>query len=201
MKFEEFEAAWATQPAANPGAMDFAKLKRSLIPGFRRRRRMLSYELFAVAVGLLVAPLLAFVNYHHARPHHVVLFWANLALFLAVYVPVLVYLIRRMQRHLRLLRQSADTLRALTALSLANLEAEMQEYRVARWLTPFLVGLPLLSAYVNNPVTEFGWQPFALRALLIFAILVPVGLVFWLHYRRNLKPDHARQQEFLRQLS
>lgn len=201
MKFEEFETAWAMQPATHPRAMDLTELKRSVIPALRRRSRMLGYGLFCVGFGLLASPLLAVVNYRYARPHNVVLFWVHLALFVAVYVPVLVYLVRRVQRHRQLRRQSADTLRALTAVSLANLESEIQEYRALQWLTPFVVGLPLLSAYVNHPVAAVGWQPFVLRAGLIVAFLMPVAWVIRRHYRQNLVPAYARQKEILRELS
>ena len=77
----------------------------------------------------------------------------------------------------------------------------MKDYLTAWWLPPVLVSFLLLTVYLNFPVTEYGWRPFTLRAGLILGLPLLMGLVFWRHYRVNLKPAQARQKEILRQLS
>jgi len=201
MKFEELEAMWAAQQFANPYAVDLAQLKRFIIPELKRRSRILGYEIFVLSFGLLVTPLLSFVNYLYAPPRNVTGHWVNMLLWEAVFLVLLLYAVRRVRRHLALHRCSTDTLRALTVVSLENIEAEMNDYLTAWWMSPVLIGLLLLTVYLNFPVTEYGWKPFALRAGLILGLPLLMSLVFWRHYRVNLKPAQARQKEILQQLS
>ncbi len=201
MKFEELEAMWAAQQFANPHAVDLAQLKRFIIPELKRRSRILGYEIFVLSFGLLVTPLLSFVNYLYAPPRNVTGHWVNMLLWEAVFLVLLLYAVRRVRRHLALHRCSTDTLRALTVVSLENIEAEMNDYLTAWWMSPVLIGLLLLTVYLNFPVTEYGWKPFALRAGLILGLPLLMSLVFWRHYRVNLKPAQARQKEILQQLS
>ena len=200
MKFEEFEATWANHQPANLPAVSFVELKRTIIPELKRRSRFLGYEMFGVIFGLLIYPVLSVANYNYWGKHNVPWFWVTLPLHTAMSIASLVYVMRRLQRHRALLQQGTATLQAFAAVSVTSIEAEMQEYRVAFWLSPALLSLAFLSGYVGNPV-GYGWTRFALQAGLMLGLAVPMGLVFWRHYRVNLKPAYARQQEILRQLS
>jgi|SRR5688572_11081538 len=202
MKFEELENMWAAQqPPITTPAADFAALKRRLMPDLERRSRMLGYGIFTAVFGLLIFPALAIANYRYAQPHHPVWHWAYLALWMIMYSAALIFLVRQFRRHRDRLRQSADTVRAMTLLSLASCEAEMRDYRRALWLLAPILGLQLFNLYMKFPVTDYGWRPFVLRAMATLGFSLLVSSVFWRHYRVNLKPDHARQKEILRDLS
>lgn len=201
MKFEELETAWAAQPATVPAAPDLTALKRTLMPEIKRRGRMLRYGIFLTALGLVVSPTLAVVNYRFARPVDPTGHWLNLAFWMAVNFTLLAFLIREARRQGALLRRSADTVRTLTALSLASCEAEMADFRRGLWAVPTLLAFQLLSLYLKFPVTDHGWKPFALRAGATLGLTLLMSLVFWRHYQLNLKADRARQQEILRELS
>jgi|GEM_PF-3789024 len=203
MKFEELEAIWATQQAPPRAHAELAELKRSVIPELKRRSRMLGYGIFTLLLGLAVGLLLAIVNYHYAPPRSAIWHWIYTAWEVTFALALLCYALRRIGRHRTLLRQNPDTLRAVTAVSLANLEAEIQEYRTV-WSSPLVwlgfIGFPLLNSYLKFPVTEYGWRPFALRVGVILGLPLLVSWAFRRHYVVNLKPAHARQQELLRQL-
>ncbi|HUR59555.1 MAG TPA: hypothetical protein VM029_17690 [Opitutaceae bacterium] len=68
-------------------------------------------------------------------------------------------------------------------------------------VVPALLAFQPLSLYMKFPVSDHGWRPFALRAGAAFGFTLLMALVFWRHYHKNLKPDHARQKEILRDLS
>ncbi|MEO6991998.1 MAG: hypothetical protein ABI273_00080 [Lacunisphaera sp.] len=200
MNFEELESLWAAQRPANVHENKFAELKRLVRPELNRRRRFLCYEMFTYLFALVVIPLLAVANSNYSRPQNVPLFWVSLALNLAWCGTWLVFVVRRIGRHRTLLKQGTTSLQAFTAMSVSSVEAEMQECRIALWPTVLGVGLVVLTGYVNSSM-GYGWKIFALHTGLILGILLPLGLVSWRHYRVNLKPDHARLQEILKQLS
>jgi hypothetical protein len=110
-------------------------------------------------------------------------------------------MVRELRRQRSRLRESAETVRALTLVALAILEAEMKDFRRGLWAVPGLVGFQLLSLYVRFPITEHGWSPFALRAGTVLGLTLLLSSVFWRHYHVNLKRDHAWQREILRELS
>jgi hypothetical protein len=66
---------------------------------------------------------------------------------------------------------------------------------------PALLTFQLLSLYMQFPITEHGWRPFAMRAGAMLGFILLMSSVYWRHYEKNLKPDHARQKEILRELS
>lgn len=202
MTLEELEHVWATQPAPAVRAVeDVDALKRELAPELKRRRRMLGYGIFMAAFGLLVFPALAVANHRAAAPHVPVWHWVNLAIWMTLYAAGLAFLIRQIRRQQKLLRQSADTLRAVTLVSLASREAEMQDYRRGFWLLLPTLGLQIVNLYLKFPVADHGWQPFAMRAAATLGFSLLLGSVFWRHYRVHLKPAHAAQKEILRGLS
>ena len=113
---------------------------------------------------------------------------------------LLVISIRGLGRHYVLRAQSKDTVRALTSVSLANVEAEMRKYAHLCWALPALLGFQLLGLYLNFPVTDHGWEPFLARAGFAVGLPLLMSLVVWRHYRVNLKPSKARLRELLRQM-
>jgi MFS family permease len=201
MKFEELENVWAAQPppAANP-ATDFAASQRSLVSRLKQRSRMLGYGIFMATFGLVVFPALAFANYRYAGPQYPAWQWVNLAIWMIAYAAALILLLRKVRRHRARLRQSADTIRAITIRSLATCEAEMRDYRRGLWLLAPVLGLQLLNLYLKFPIPASGWAPFGFRAGTTLGFSLLLVAVFWRHYQVNLKPDHARQKEVLRDL-
>jgi len=201
MKFEELENLWAAQSPSTAASVEFTALKRNLIPEMKRRGRMFRYGIFMAAFGLLVIPILTVANYRYARPANPTWHWVDAAFWMVANFTLLVFMLRALRRQRTLLQQSAETVRALTTLSLASLEAEMKDFRRGLWIVPGLVGFQLLSLYMKFPVTEHGWGPFTLRAGAVLGFSVLLSSVFWRHYHVNLKRDHARQREILRELS
>lgn len=201
MKFEELENVWAAQSASPTAPGDLTALKQSLMPEIKRRGRMLRYGIFVATFGLLVIPTLAVANYRYARPANPAWHWVDAAFWMVVNVILLVLMVRELRRQRALLRQSADTVRALIVLSLASLEAEMKDFRRGLSVVPGLIAFQLLNLYMKFPVAEHGWSPFALRAGAILGFSLLMSAVFWRHYHVNLKRDRTRQQEILRELS
>ena len=201
MKFEELESVWSAQSDRTTVPDNLTALKQNLMPEIKRRGRMLRYGVFAATFGLLVIPTLTVANYRYARPANPAWHWVDAAFWMVVNFTMLVLMVRALRRRRALLRQSADTVRALTVLSLASLEAEMKEFRRGLSVVPGLIGFQLLNLYVKFPVAEHGWSPFALRAGAILGFSLLMSSVFWRHYHVNLKRNRARQQEIIRELS
>jgi MFS family permease len=200
MSFEELESLWGAQPPAASRPADLAALKRRLAPELRRRGRFFGYELFCLGLGLVLTPLLAVVNYLHVPPAQPVLYWLRVALFVAVVLAFLVAAVRRLRRHRALAAAGTETLTAFAAQSLAAVESEMHDYRLALRGLPVWLGLALLSIYVNQPPAAVGWTPLLLRAASVLAVVLVVGAVCWRHYHQNLTPEHARRQQVLAEL-
>lgn len=200
MNFEEIESLWARQPAAPVAPSHLAALRRVVRPELRRRGRLLGYGVFVASFGLVVGPLLAIVNYRHAPPSHAIWPWINLVIATAVLGIWLVSLVRQLRRQRRLVQQRAETVRALATISLISLESEARDFRRILWQWPALLALQLITLYLNFPVTQFGWAPFAGRASFALGLPLLMSLVAWRHCRVNLHPQLERQQEILRQL-
>lgn len=201
MTFEELENVWAAQSASPAAPGDLTALKQNLMPEIKRRGRMLRYGIFVAAFGLLVIPTLAVANYRYARPANPAWHWVDATFWMVVNFTLLVLMIRELRRQRALLRQSAESVRALIVLSLTSLEAEMKDFRRGLSVVPGLIAFQLLNLTMKFPVAEHGWSPFALRAGAILGFSLLMSAVFWRHYHVNLKRDRARQQEILRELS
>jgi MFS family permease len=201
MKFEELENVWAAQSSGTTAPVDLSALKQNLMPEIKRRGRMLRYGIFVVALGLIGIPILTVANYRYALPANPAWHWVDAAFWMMANFTLLLFFVRELRRQRALLRQSADTVRALIVLSLTSLESEMKDYRRGLWGVAALIGFQLLSLSMKFPIAEHGWSPFALRAGAILGFSLLMSSVFWRHYRVNLKRDHARQQEILRELS
>jgi hypothetical protein len=201
MKFEDLENLWNEQqpPAfATTAAMD---MPRSLGRELARRGRMFGYSYFFLALGLTVTPLLAIVNFNYARPHNVFLFLLNVLLVVTLSMIVLIGTIRKHRRHRTLARAKADSLCSFLTASVANLESELQDFRVSRWCLTIGMGVSLLAIYVNQPITKVGLQPFAIRALAVFGATILFVWVVNRHCRKNLKPELIRRRNMLDQMS
>jgi hypothetical protein len=144
-----------------------------------------------------VTPLLAIINFMHARPENVFLFVFNALLVVTVSMIVLIGTIRRHRRHRALASAKADALSAFLAASVAKREAEMQDFRVSRWG----MAISLLAIDVNQPITKFGWQPFGIRAAMVLAAMLLLVTVVAGHCQKNLKPELLRRKTKLEQLS
>lgn len=198
MKFEDFENAWAQQPAPVP-AVDIAALQRATWPEMRRRMRFLRYGVGGVVFGLIAYPLLAWRNFGYLRPENAGLFWGNVALHVAVWLVALAYTLRRLRRHRALLREGAASVRGFAAASLEATTAEMRDNRIALALTPLLFGLVWLSGYANQP-TAYTVQRFATQSAITLAILGPVLWAVWRHDRRYLAPRKERWEGLIGEL-
>jgi len=201
MNFEELEKLWGNQQAPDPCHRNLAELKQRLRPELRRRSRFFAYEIFCLGFGLVVTPLLAIVNFRHTPPDNVAVYWLHVVLVVTVLLGFLAAAIRRLQRHRALAQADTDTLAAFATQSLANVEAEMKDYRAGRWALALWTGLALLSAWLNQPIAKVGWGPFAGRAgpVLLFGLLL--SWLFTRHYRTNLAPERARRKKVHEQLS
>ena len=201
MNFEELESAWTAQPSAPVRAVDTAELKRAILPELKRRGRFFGYGIFVSVFFLVVYPLLTVANYRFAPPRDAVWHWLYFAAWMLLASGVLVFLIRRVQSHGSQLQRGTRSVKEFVAASLASLETEMRDCRAMFWTIPALVAFQLTNLYVRFPVAELGWRPFGLRAAGVAGFTALVSAIFWRHYQKNLKPDHARQTKLLRELS
>lgn len=201
MNFEELSSAWATQSPAVSSAIDTTRLKHSILPEVKRRGRFLAYAIFVNVLSLVILPLITIGNYRYAPPRHPGWYWFYFSAWMLLLAVFLTLLIRRAKRHGGILEQCTHSLREFTIASLASLEADMRECRLAVWGWPAMIAFQLTNLYVNFPFAEFGWQPFGLRAAFVMGLSAVLGFVFWRHYRVNLKPAYTRQKELLEQLS
>jgi hypothetical protein len=201
MKVEDLERLWSEQQPVGPASVESIDLERGLARELRRRSRMFGYSYFFLALGLTVTPLLAIINFNYARPHNVFLFLLNVLLVVAVSMIVLIGTIRKHRRHRALARAKADSLSAFLAASVANLEAELQDFRVSGWCLTMGMGISLLAIYVNQPISKFGWQPFGIRAAMVLGAMLLLVSVVARHCQKNLKPELLRRKNMLEQLS
>lgn len=201
MTFEELESAWGAQRSMEARPADLTELKKTLQPELRRRRRMLGYALAVNVFALVIFPLLAVANYRYDPVRYGTGWaWVYTACQLAVIVLWAAYSLRRFRRHRALLRQSADTVRAVTAVSLANVEAEMRDCTAWRRPIMWLTVVSVVAAIANG-TSKYGWSHFGLQASMgTLALTLAVGAGFWRHYRVNLKPAQARLRELLGQM-
>ncbi|HEX2860660.1 MAG TPA: hypothetical protein VHN79_03430 [Lacunisphaera sp.] len=199
MKFEELESLWTSQASVIPVAVDLAEVKRRLAPEMRRRGRMLGYELAMALLGLLALPALTVANaLHDPARYGTAAQWLHASCQFAVIALLLVQIVQRVRRHRALRRQPVGSLREMTVVSLASLEAEMRDYR---WRQPIL-GLLLASIMVAVVFAglRHGWEAGLTAGLSSGALLAVVVAGFWYHYRVNLRPAWVRQKEMLRAL-
>lgn len=201
MNFEELEKLWTNQPAPAIASIDVAALKRSVQPELRRRSRMLAYELGTNLLGVVLLPVLAIANYRYDPVSYGSLWsWAQIVGQMLVVLLWVTFSLRRLMRHRALRQRSADSVRTVTELSVANLEAEMSDCRF--WQRPlFWLALGGVIAALIGAGVRHGWEKTALPAGLgAFALLGVVCLIVWRHYRVNLLPAYRQQREILRQL-
>jgi hypothetical protein len=201
MNYEELESAWGAQRPANPPSVNVAQLKRNASAGLARRSRFFGYGIFLTLFFLIVSPLLTVANYRYAPPPNPVWYWTSFSFWMVFMVAMLVAAIRGLARHSVLRAQSADTVRALTVVSLANVEVDMRDYRRLCWLLPAIVALQIVGLYVNFSPAEHGWGPFLRRSGFTFALPLLMSLVIWRDYRVNLKPARKRLAKLLEELS
>lgn len=199
MKFEELENLWASQTAPAAHLPDLAEGRRKMLPELNRRGRFLIYSLGGLGLFLVLYPLLSAANARARPPEHPVLFWLSVAAHMGFFSTLFFWAIRQRERHRELRRQSAGSLREVAEVSQRNAEAEMREYRMNVFVVPAMIGLTLLSIFVNQPPGA-GAAWLALRLGLTLGFYALVTGIFTLHYHANLKPAHARWSEILRQL-
>jgi hypothetical protein len=128
------------------------------------------------------------------------LYWTKVILNLLVLVASAVFVVRQFQRHRALTQVRTDTIRQQAEVSLANLDAELRDYRRLPWAFGLWISLAVLSIYVNAPFHGGGAAAVSLRIGIVVGFCAVIGAVFWRHYRENLQPAYFRQEEILRQL-
>jgi len=201
MNFDEIQSLWAGQEPVDPRTRALAENQRPLVNAFKRRQRLLTYEAIALVFGLILTPLLSVVNFLYRPSAGTPLYWTNAVLHLVVLSVCTVLVFRRMQRQRTLARVRVENLRQQAELSLASLEAERRDYRWLPWALGLWAGLALLSVAANTPFHGGSFAAVSLRVGMIFGFFAMVGTVFRRHYRVNVLPSYARQQEILRQLN
>jgi MFS family permease len=202
MNTEDFDTLWnAQRPAADTRRPEPAELARQIEPELRRRSRFLGYELFSLTLGLVLTPVLAVANARHLPPHNPLVYWLHVGLFVAAALFFLANAIRRLRRHRELTQTRADALTTAATRSLAAIEGEMRDYRLALQSLPVWLGLVLLSVYANQPVAQLGWAPLLVRMGAVLAFVAVIGAVCWRHYRKNLAPEHSRRKWLVEQLA
>ena len=177
------------------------KLQRSLAPEINRRRRFLGYAIFILILSLIVLPLVTIDSYRHARTAHVAWHWWYFAAWMVVQVAFLVAAIRSLEHHGAIRQQSTRSLRDLAEASLASVEAEMRECRLALWIIPPLVVFQLVDLYLKFDPAVAGWTPLLGRSAFVIGLPVVMGLAFWRHYRVNLTSARERQKALIQELS
>lgn len=199
MKFEELESLWTAQSSPIPVAVDVAEIKRRLQPEMRRRSRMLGYELSSTLLAVALIPVLAVANAAYDPLRYGSAWqWLHVACQFGVAIIYLQFVLQRLGRHRALRRQPVGSLREMTRVSVANLEAELRDYR---WRQPIL-GLLLASTgfAVLNAGLRYGWKAGLTAGLSSGLLLGIVAAGFWYHYRTHLRPDWEQQRELLRAL-
>ncbi len=201
MNPDQLHALWGGQSPAHFNLPDPADCQRSLTRELKRRQRMLAYETFSLAFGAVALPVLSFLNFRYLPAVGTWLYWLSLAAHLAITIVLLIGVIRRIGRHRTLARKSTETLRQQTEAALANLEAEMREYRAIPMIFALFFGLNVLSLWVNTPFHGGGAMAIGVRLAIIVGLYGLTGAVLARNYRANLRPAHQRQKELLSQLS
>lgn len=200
MNFEDIQSLWTGQVPAPPHTPQLLKRQRMLLSEFKRRSRMLGYEAFGIAFGLIATPFLSVVNYLYRPSSGTFLSWTSAVLHTGVLITAAAFVFRRTRRHRELGRVCISTLRDQAEVSLANLKAELHDYRWAPWMLVVWGLLTILSIVSNSAFHGGSWQAVTLRVGLTLGFLGVVGAVLWRHYRVNLHPAYVRQQEILRQM-
>lgn len=201
MNFEQLQSTWSAQPAVQLSSVEVGKLQRSLAPEISRRRRFLGYAIFILVLGLVALPLVTFDSYRHAHPKYPVWYWTYFAGWMFVQTGFLVAAIRAVERHGAIRQQSTRSLRDLALASLASVEAEMRDCRLALWIIPPLVMFQLVDLYLKFNPANMGWAPLLGRAAFILGLPLVMGLGFWRHYRVNLARARVQQLDLVKQLS
>lgn len=200
MNFEEIQSLWTGQVSVPAHTPLLLEQQRTLVSEFKRRSRMLGYETFCILFGLVFTPLLSVANYLYRPSSGTLLSWTSAVLHMLVLVTAAVFVFRRSRRHRELGRVRISTLRDQTEVSLANLKAELRDYRWAPWIFAIWGALAVLSIAGNSAFHGGSWQAVMLRVGILLGFLGMVSAVLWRHYRKNLLPAYARQQEILRQM-
>jgi hypothetical protein len=199
MNLDEMESTWAAQPAPRPPG-DLDALRGRLTATLAQRRRLLVLGMISSVIGLLAMQAISIANLYALRQSPPWTFALHLLMSQGVNLALLLELVRAFMRHRRLEHARANSVRAVLELSLRNLADQIWDFRFARWIIPALAGTALLSAYLNNPVTRVGWEPFAGRATVIAVLFGLIAAAAWRHYRRVLVPRRDELQEALRQM-
>ena len=119
----------------------------------------------------------------------------KMALHEALYLPALVFLIRRLREHNRQVRAAGESVGTTLALSLDSLEARMRDYRWAAWFAIPMTALTLFSAYASQAVVREGLAAFWPRAAFVIGFAMVVGAIGTWHYRAHLGPERKRLRE------
>lgn len=199
MNFDDLEKAWATQQPPRANDTEIKALQSTLRPELRRRTRFNAYAVFVTGLFAVVTPLLAVANRHYENPIHHVWYGIHAAVWTLLWLILLGYAWKRLQRHRALARQPVGDLHSMTRVSLSSLEAEIHDCRVGAMQVLALLPVQLITLYVRFSPTEFGFYPFALRAGIALGVALALALPLWRHYRVNLLPALQRQRELLRE--
>lgn len=199
MKIEEIENLWASQrPPANLG--DPAVVRAQIHHVLKHRRWFLAFLAGTAVLGSVLGQVLFVVNTIHQGGPLSFLHWVSLVLSQVLNLAMLYLVYRSLQRNRELLRQHGETLRTVVGTGLANIEAEMAEYRGGGWIIVAGTASAMLAAYANFPYPHADGRSLLLRFGLIFALMGTVAFFIRRHYHQNLVPEHQRLQQALRDL-
>jgi len=201
MKIEDLESLWAGQKAPATLATPEA-LRRTALPQLYSQRRMAAYGIGVMIFVLVAHPLLTVANVNYYRPADGTLQWIHFAALMASAVAGLVHYIRQWARQDERVRRSAGPMRDVVVASVESLKAEMRDYRLGAWLFFPFFALQVFGLYASHVTIGRGddWTPLFGRAGFALGFQLLMAVVFCRHYRKNLRPQLAQQQELLRQL-
>jgi len=199
MSIEEIEQLWASQPLP-AGQGDPAALRGQIHREIRHHLWFRYFLVAAISFCIVISPVLFYLNGQYAAHYNSPLNVVSLALRQIVGIATLYFLIRSLRRNRAMLRRRGDTLQAVIATALANIESEMADYNVGFWGVLFGLVTGGLAAYANFQYPQADWRPLMGRLAFIIVLVGGAARAFRQHYRKNLVPEHDRLQQTLAEL-
>lgn len=193
MKFDELENTWSRQSTPASDAAVAAAAARVLNQKVTSDSFYLKVIIGCFSLGL-VAELEPLFRVIAGKPGAGLILLKMIA-HEAIYVPALLFAIRRLQEHRVRVRACSESLRTAMGLLLASTEARMRDYRWLAWFAIPATGLALWSAYANQAVAREGIAAFWPRAAFVLAFVAIGGAIGAWEYHRRLVPERTRLRE------
>jgi hypothetical protein len=193
MKFDDLETTWKRQPAAAPDAAAATAAAYVLNREVARGSFYLKVLICCFSLGLVLElePLFRVLA---GKPGAGITLLKMIA-HEALYVPALIFLIRRLREHRVRVRACGESLRTAMGQLLASVEARMWDYRWMGWFAVPATALALWSAYANQAVAREGIVAFWPRAAFVLIFVAVGGAIGAWEYHQRLVPERNRLRE------